>query len=60
MSIPTLPPDADDLAALLERVPDEIIVSKIFWYPGPDDLTDTLIDALDLPDTVIVVQTRLE
>jgi hypothetical protein len=61
MSMPNLlPSDVDGLTVLLDQVRAEIIASGFFWYPGPDPLMDTLIEALNLPDSVMVVQTRME
>jgi hypothetical protein len=51
---------ADELAVLLEQARAEIIASGFVGYAGPDPLMDTLIDALDLPASVIVVQTWME
>jgi hypothetical protein len=31
-----------------------------FSYSGPDALTEKLIETLNLPDTTVVIQTRLE
>jgi hypothetical protein len=51
---------ADELAVLLEQVRAEIIASGFVGYAGPDPFMDTLIDALNLPPTVMVVQTWME
>ena len=52
--------DPDDLAAVLEEVRAQIVASGFFAYAGPDELMKTLIDALELPDQVIIIETRLE
>ena len=61
MSMPTLlPSDVDGLTALLEQVRAEIIAVGFFAYSGPDALVEMLLDALDLPDQVVVIETRME
>ena len=61
MSMPTLlPADVDDLAALLDQVRAAVIAAGFLAYSGPDALMETLIDALNLPDSVIIIETRLE
>ena len=56
----TLSRHTDELAVLLEQVREKMIASGFVGYPGPDPFMDTLIDALDLPPSVMVVQTRME
>ena len=45
---------------LLDQVRAEVIAAGYIAFSAPDFFMETLIDALNLPNNVIIIETRME